>query len=105
MICEEYHYTKYFPHHEVFAKYFKGTSKMVQQKHLVAQNPDPPQEGNPGHSHHGDASTSTYEVYMFKIVNVTTRANTYDTPPGDETKEKAIDQTSNSTPPPSSNRI
>jgi hypothetical protein len=72
MICEEDHYTKYFPHHEVVTKFMKGTSQPVQQKNMVAQNPTPPQGGNTGHSHHGDASTSASEVYMFKEVNVTT---------------------------------
>jgi hypothetical protein len=42
---------------------------------------------------------------MFKTVNVTTRANTYDTPPSDQTKGKVVDQPSNSTPPPSSNPL
>jgi hypothetical protein len=105
MICEEDHYMKYFPHREVVAKYLKGTSQPVQQQHLVAQNPVPLQGGDPGHSHHGDASTSASEVYMFKMVNVTTHENTYDTPPGDKTKGKVVDQPSNSTPPPSSNPL
>jgi len=93
MICEEDHYTKYFPHREVVTKYLKGTSQLVQWQHLVAQNPSPPQEGNAGHSHHGDASTSTYEVYMFKTVNVMTRENNCDTPPGHHSNGKAINQT------------
>jgi hypothetical protein len=105
MICEEDHYTKYCPHREAITKYLKGTSQPVQQQHSVAQNPVPPQGGDPGHSHHGDASTSASEVYMFKTVNVTTRANTYDTPPGDKPNGKAVDQPSNSTPPPSSNPL
>jgi hypothetical protein len=84
MICEEDHYTKDCPHREAFTKFLKGTSQLVQQQHLVAQNPCPPQGGNTGHSHHGDASTSTSEVYMFKTINVTNQENTYDTPPGDQ---------------------
>jgi hypothetical protein len=42
---------------------------------------------------------------MFKMVNVMTRENTYDTPPGDQANGKAIDQPSTSTPPPSSNPL
>jgi hypothetical protein len=53
---------------------------------MVAQNHAPLQEGNAGHSHHGDASTSASEVYVFNMVNFMTRANTYDTPLGDEGK-------------------
>jgi hypothetical protein len=45
MICEEDHYTKYFPHHEVVTKFLKGTSQPVQQQHLVAQNPCPSTRG------------------------------------------------------------
>jgi hypothetical protein len=85
MICEEDHYLKYFPHREAIAKYLKGTSQLVQKQHLVVQNNAPSQGGNTTHSHHGDACTSTSEVYMFKMVNVTTQENTYDTPPGDHT--------------------
>jgi hypothetical protein len=36
---------------------------------------------------------------MFKKVNVTTRENTYETPPGDQTKGKDANHPSNSTPP------
>jgi hypothetical protein len=61
---------------------------------MVAQNHAPPQEGNAGHSHHWDAPSSVFEVYMFNMVNFTTRANTYDTPPGDEGKGKVVDQPS-----------
>jgi hypothetical protein len=42
---------KYFPHHEVVAKFLKGTSQSVQQKNLVAQNLVPPQGGNTVHPH------------------------------------------------------
>jgi hypothetical protein len=35
MICEEYHYMKYFPHHEVVAKFLKGISQMVQRQNMV----------------------------------------------------------------------
>jgi hypothetical protein len=105
MICEEDHYTKDCPHREVVAKFMKGTSQPVQQQHLVAQNLVPLQGGDAGHSHHGDASSSASKVYMFKIVNVTTQANTYDNPPGDQAKEKVVDQPSTSTPPPSSNPL
>jgi hypothetical protein len=42
---------------------------------------------------------------MFKMVNVTTRENTYDTPPSDQTKGKVVNQPSSSTPPPSSNPL
>jgi hypothetical protein len=72
MICEEDQYMKYFPHCEDVAKYLKGTSQPVQQQYLVAQHPAPLQGGNVGHSHHGDASLSSSEVYMFNTVNVTT---------------------------------
>jgi hypothetical protein len=105
MICEEDHCTKEFPHREVVAKFLKGTSQQVQQQNLLAQNPAPPQGGNTSHSHHGNASTSAYEVYMFKVLNVTTRTNTYDTPLGDQTKGKIVNQPSTSTPPPSSNPL
>jgi hypothetical protein len=37
---------------------------------------------------------------MFKMVNVMTRASTYDTPPVDKTKGKDVDQPYTSTPPP-----
>jgi hypothetical protein len=90
MIYEEDHYTKYYPHHEDVAKFMKGTSQLVQQQHLVAQNPTPPQGGNTSHSHHGDASLSSYEMYMFKTVNVNNQENTYDTPAGDHVNGKAI---------------
>jgi hypothetical protein len=63
---------KYFPRHEEVSKFLKGTSQPVQQQNLVAQNPSPLQGGNKGHSHHGDSSKSFSEVYMFKVVNVTT---------------------------------
>jgi hypothetical protein len=105
MIYEEGHNTKYFPHHEDIVKFLKGTSQLVQQQHLVVQNLVPLQGGDPGHSHHGDTSTSASEVYMFKMVNVTTRENTYDAPLGDQTKGKVVYQPSNSTPPPSSNPL
>jgi hypothetical protein len=42
---------------------------------------------------------------MFKKVNVTTRANTYDTSPGDKPNGKVVDEPYNSTPPPSSNPL
>jgi hypothetical protein len=42
---------------------------------------------------------------MFKKVNVTTRVNTYDTPPGDKPNGKVVDQPYNSTHPPSSNPL
>jgi hypothetical protein len=42
---------------------------------------------------------------MFKTINVTTRVNTYVTPPGDTDKGKVVNQPSNSTPPPSSNPL
>jgi hypothetical protein len=42
---------------------------------------------------------------MFKMDNVTTRENSYDMPPCDRSKVKAIDQPSSSTPPPSSNPL
>ena len=96
---------KYFPHREVVAKYINGTSQPVQQQNLVAKNPIPLQGGKLGHSYHGDASTSTSEVYMFNVVNVTNCENTYDTPPGDKPNRKAVEQPSNSTPPPSSNPL
>jgi hypothetical protein len=105
MICEEDHYMKEFLHREVVTKYLKGTSQLVQQQHLVSWNHVPPRGRDPSHSHHGYASTSTYEVYMSKTVNVTTHANTYDTPPGDKTKGMVVEQPSNSTPPPSSNPL
>jgi hypothetical protein len=38
---------------------------------------------------------------MFNTLNLTTRENTYDTPPSDHTKGKVVDQPSSSTPPPS----
>jgi hypothetical protein len=72
MICEEVHYTKLFPHNEASAKFLKGTFQLIQQQNMVEQNPSPPQRGNTGHSHYGDASTRTSEVYIFKEVNVTT---------------------------------
>jgi hypothetical protein len=105
MICEEFQYTKYFPHHEVVAKYLKGASQPVQQKHLLAQNPVPLQGCDSSHSHHGGASTRSSDIYMFKTVNVTTRENNYDTRPGDNTKGKVVNQPSNSTPPPYSNPL
>jgi hypothetical protein len=74
---------KDFPHHDIVAKFLKGTSQPVQQQHLVAQNLSPPQERNVGHSHNRDASTIASKVYMFNMVNVTTRENTYYTPLGD----------------------
>ena len=42
---------------------------------------------------------------MFKTINVTTQANTYDTPLGDQSKGKVVYQCSSSTPPPSSNPL
>ena len=89
-ICEEDRYRKGFPHREVVAKFMKGASRLVQQQHLVAQNPTPPQGGNEIHSHHGDASLSSYEMYMFKTVNVNNQANNYDTLAGDHVNGKAI---------------
>jgi hypothetical protein len=105
MICEEDHYMKDCSHHEVFSKYLKGTSQLVQKQHMVAQNPVALQGGDPGHSHHGDASMRAYEVYMFKMVNVTTHVNTYDTPSGDRTKGKIVYQPYNSIPHQYSNPI
>jgi hypothetical protein len=105
MIYEENHYKKYFPHREVVAKFLKGTSQPVQQQHLVEKNHDPPQGGDLGHSHHGDASTSASEVYIFKMVNVMTQENTYKTPLGDKTKGNVLDHPSTSTPPPYSNPL
>jgi hypothetical protein len=91
MICEEKHYMKYYRHREAITKFLKGTSQPIQQQNMVAQNHAPPQEGNVGHSHHEDASTSASQVYMFKMVNFTARSNTYDTPPGNEGKGKFVD--------------
>jgi hypothetical protein len=73
MICEEDHYKKYFPHRDAVAKFFKGTSKPIQQQHLIAKNLACSQGGNAGHSHHGDASSRTSEVYMFTTINETTQ--------------------------------
>jgi hypothetical protein len=42
---------------------------------------------------------------MFKMVNVMTCANTYDTPLGDKTKGKDVDHPSSFTPPLSSNPL
>jgi hypothetical protein len=69
MIYEEDHYMKYFPHHEVVAKFLKGASRPVQQKKIVAKTPAPLQGGNICHYHHEDASSSSYKVNMFKAVN------------------------------------
>jgi hypothetical protein len=100
MIFEEDHYMKDYPHREFVAKYLQNTSQPVQQQHLVVKNPAPLQGGNIGHSHHGYASTSAFEVYMFKMIYVTTQENTYDTPPSHQPKGKVVDQPSSSTPPP-----
>jgi hypothetical protein len=105
MICEQDRYMKDGPHSEPVTKFLKGTSQLIQLQHLVVKNPTPPQGGNAGHSHHVDASSSPFEVYMFKVVNVMTRENTYDTPPSDQTKGKVINQPSTSTPHPSSNPL
>jgi hypothetical protein len=104
MIYEEDHYMKDYFHHEVIAKFMKDTSQPVQQ-HLLSQNISPPQGGNAGHSHHGDASLSASQVYMFNTFNVTTRENTYDTLPSDNTKGKVVYQPSTSTSPPYSNPL
>jgi hypothetical protein len=82
MICIEDHHTKYCPHHEEVTKFVKGTSQPTvltdpfppQQQQMVAQTPAPPQGGNTGHSHHGDASSSTAQVFMCKeMVSLMTR--------------------------------
>jgi hypothetical protein len=65
------------------AKLFKGNSKLVvltqpfpQQKYLVAQTPTP---GGSSNQSHDEASTSAH-IYMFNMINMTTRTTTYDTP-------------------------
>jgi hypothetical protein len=74
LICVDDHHTKDCPHHEEVTKFLKGTSQPVvltdpfppQQQQMVAQTPSPLQGGNIGHSHHGDASSSTTQVFMCK---------------------------------------
>jgi hypothetical protein len=70
MICEEYHYMKDGIHHQVVTKFLKGTSQPVQQQHLVAQNPSPPQKGNASHSHHGDASVNVYAIIIVLFISI-----------------------------------
>jgi hypothetical protein len=74
MICMEDHYMKDFPHREEVTKFLKGTSQPA-----VLTNPFPNStttngctkscpsaRGKTGHSHHGDASSSTTQVFMCK---------------------------------------
>jgi hypothetical protein len=89
---------KYYPHRETVDKFVKGASQLVQQENMVAQNLAPSQGGNTGHSHQVDASSNAYEVHMFKVINVTTRVNTYDTLPSVQTKGKDVDHLSTYTP-------
>jgi hypothetical protein len=94
IICEEYHYMKDYPHCEAITKFLKDSSQLVQQQHLVAKNPTPLQGGNAGHSHHGDTSPSAFEVYMFKVVNVMTQVNNYETLTHDQGNVKSFDHPS-----------
>jgi hypothetical protein len=68
------------------------THPFPQQQSLVAQNPAPPQGGNPGHPPNEDASSSAH-IYMFNGVYLTTRTMTYDTPPGKPGKENVTNGT------------
>jgi len=53
---------------------------------MVAQNPTPPQGGNPCHPPKEDSSSSAH-IYMYNGVYLTTRTKTYDTPLGKTGKE------------------
>jgi hypothetical protein len=95
LMCGEDHYTRDCPHRDEVTKFLKGNSQPVvltnpfppQQQTMVAQNPAPPQGGNTGHPPSGDASSSSH-VYMFNgTVDLMTRTNTYDTPPGKTNNE------------------
>jgi hypothetical protein len=108
MICTKDHYTKYFPNHEEVAKFLKCTSLPIvlnetfptHQQQMVAQNHAPPQGGDVGHSHHGDASSSVAKVFMCKdTVSLMTKSKTYDTPPKKHANGGATDKPSPSTPP------
>jgi hypothetical protein len=110
MICEEDHYTKYFPHCEEVAKFMKGTSQPVvltnpfpiQQQQMVAQNHVPPQGGNAVHPHHKDASLSAQVLMCNGPISLMTRANTYDIDLDNHANGGATNNPSTSTPPPSS---
>jgi hypothetical protein len=65
------------------AKLFKGNSQPAvltqpfpQQQSLVAQTPT---SGGSSNQSHDEASTSAH-IYMFNMINLTTRTATYDTP-------------------------
>jgi hypothetical protein len=97
---------KYCPHCEEVNKFLKGTSQPVvltdpfppQQQQMVAQTPSPPQGGNRGHSHHGNASSSISQVFMCKeVVSLMTKDKTYDTPLENHANGVATDNPSMST--------
>lgn len=104
MIYEEDHYMKYFLIMRMSLNVLRVYPKWF-STNLWLHKILPLQWGNAGHSHHEDASSSVYEVYMFNEVNVMNQENTYGTPPGDQSNGKDINQPSTSTYPPSSNPL
>jgi hypothetical protein len=72
----------------------------TQQQQMVAQNPSPPQGGNIGRSHHGDASSSATQVFMCKeMVSLINISKNYDTHLENHANGGATNNTSISTPP------
>jgi hypothetical protein len=65
---------------------------------MVAQNPAPPQGGNTGHPPSGDASSSSLVFMCNETIDLMTRTNTYDTPPGKMSNESLANGTVNDTP-------